>query len=181
MRQPEQGGNRWGGGYMLAATCYVNDVLPDGGAFAYWPKSHRAVHNYFRRNPLGLDGQYIQWPDVQEQGHRALWGSDPTTEVSPHPAIWAASEGDVCFWHGQIVHGSSPNLREPRLALFGRWAHKEMRVDGEWIHFGEGPEQKGATFLPPDDPGRGHLRYDVPEDPWRHWGRALREAGGSKL
>ena len=94
---PEQGGNRWGGGYMLAATCYVNDVLPDGGAFAYWPKSHRAVHNYFRRNPLGLDGQYIQWPEVQEHGHRALWGSDPTTEVSPHPAIWAASEGDVCF------------------------------------------------------------------------------------
>jgi hypothetical protein len=28
------GGNRWGGGYMLAATCYVNDVEPDGGGFA---------------------------------------------------------------------------------------------------------------------------------------------------
>ena len=33
------GGNRWGGGYMLGATCYLNDVEPEGGGFAYWPRS----------------------------------------------------------------------------------------------------------------------------------------------
>lgn len=159
---------------MLAATCYVNDVEADGGGFAYWPRSHRAVHNYFRRNPLGLDGQYIRSPDVQEHGHRALWGSDPETVVAPEPKIWAASEGDVCFWHGQVVHGSSDNLRSPRLALFARWAHKQMRVDGEWIDFGQGPDGAGNTFLPPDSPERAHIRYDVPEDPWRYWGEAVR-------
>lgn len=120
------GGNRWGGGYMLAATCYVNDVDADGGGFAYWPRSHHAVHKFFRRHPLGLDGQYLFMPEVREQGHRALWGSDPKTYVDPEPRIWAASEGDVCFWYDiipQLRLRMHELLHELRVILFSYCRH----------------------------------------------------------
>ena len=43
------GGNRWGGGYLLMAICYINDVVPDGGGLCYWPRSHHSVHRFFRQ------------------------------------------------------------------------------------------------------------------------------------
>jgi hypothetical protein len=64
------------------------------------------VHKFFRRHPLGLDGQYLLMPEVREQGHRALWGNDPEIYVDPEPRIWAASEGDVCFWCGIVLNRS---------------------------------------------------------------------------
>ena len=46
----------WAGGFMLGMTCYVTDVEEQGGAFTLWPRSHAAVHRYFRDEPQRLDG-----------------------------------------------------------------------------------------------------------------------------
>jgi hypothetical protein len=51
----------------------------------------------------------------------------------------------MCFWHGQVVHGSSENHKRPRLALSARWAHSQMRVDREWVSFAEGPDYWGEV------------------------------------
>ena len=46
----------WSGGFMLAATAHLVDVEEKGGAFIYWPRSHRAVNRFFQRHPERLDG-----------------------------------------------------------------------------------------------------------------------------
>ena len=57
---------------------------------------------------------------VRDNWIRSVHSLVACRQVPQRPSLWAAKEGDVCFWHGQLVHGSSPNLRQPRLALFGK-------------------------------------------------------------
>jgi hypothetical protein len=42
----------WSGGFTLAATTYLDEVEPGGGCFYFFPNSHRAVHQFFLRNPV---------------------------------------------------------------------------------------------------------------------------------
>ena len=55
-RHPPWGPGGWSGGFMLAATANLVDVEEKGGAFIYWPRSHRAVNRFFQRHPERLDG-----------------------------------------------------------------------------------------------------------------------------
>ena len=61
----------WSGGFMLAATAHLVDVEEKGGAFIYWPRSHRAVNRFFQRHPERLDGSFR----TMEQ----FWSGDPAT------------------------------------------------------------------------------------------------------
>lgn len=48
----------WNGGLALQAVTYLDDVAHGGGAHLYWPRSHRAVHRFFREFPEQIDGSF---------------------------------------------------------------------------------------------------------------------------
>ena len=56
----------WSGGFTIAATTYLDDVQPGGGCFYFFPNSHRAVHQFFLRNPEQIDGSFYIRQDVRE-------------------------------------------------------------------------------------------------------------------
>lgn len=93
---------------------YLSDVRPHGGAFIYWPGSHRVAWDYFRRNPA----------DYMSRGERS---QDQTfarlkSEMPGNPVEFVGAAGDLLIWHALIFHSATPNvLKEPRLAIFGRW------------------------------------------------------------
>ncbi len=118
----------WSGGFMLAATAYLEDVEEEGGAFTYWPQSHISTHEYFRENPNHIDGRFTQLADWPER----KW--DLFSARSPQgPEQFTAQAGDVIFWHSFLCHTGSANIQQyPRLGLFSRWHHakrEEMRYD----------------------------------------------------
>ena len=54
----------WSGGFTIAATTYLDDVKQGGGGFYFFPRSHRAVHQFFLRNPEQIDGSFYIRQDV---------------------------------------------------------------------------------------------------------------------
>ena len=93
---------------------YLSDVEERGGAFMYWPGSHRIAWDYFRRNPS----------DYLSQGERS---QDQTfailrREMTCEPVEFVGKAGDVLLWHSLMLHSASVNKREQsRYAIFGRW------------------------------------------------------------
>ncbi len=124
----------WSGGFMFGATVYLYDVEAGGGAVVCWPKSHLAVHKYFRRFPEHIDGSFMS----DSQTHFA-----PLMRyVDEQPRELVAKAGTVIFWHGYLVHCGSINTRKlPRIARFGRWRHpNQMGIqtnmsDDLWEHW----------------------------------------------
>jgi len=93
---------------------YLADVREHGGAFMYWPGSHRTAWKYFRRNP---DDYLSRGERSQDQTFAILGG-----EVEGEPVELVGAAGDVLVWHSLTLHSASINKRsEPRIAVFGRW------------------------------------------------------------
>ena len=140
---PEQGHidgygpNGWSGGFMLGATTYLYDVEPGGGAFVYWPASHKPVHDFFCRHPEKIDGSFRQGDDWEARS----WGI--FSDDAPHePRQFSARAGTVVLWHCYMCHTGSGNIGPvPRFGFFARWHHvdrEEMRWDvaGDlWKHW----------------------------------------------
>jgi hypothetical protein len=99
---------------LANSVTYLSDVQPRGGAFMYWPGSHRIAWDYFRRNPQ----------DYLSQGERS---QDQTfailaREMTCDPVEFTGTAGDVLIWHSLLLHSGSVNKRhQARLAIFGRW------------------------------------------------------------
>ena len=193
----------WGGGFMAFFAIVLWDVSsPTGGGTAYWPRSHLANHRYFLEHPDQFDGSYLFTEPVRSGGHRALLEGDPSVgEV----VCMTGRAGDAMLFHGLTTHIGSANAagsRQPRVAQFARYSHREMRQQAPMVmfpdkdgtpwsppprpplhkdnpkHIGNAPvepdEQAAATgFLPPGHPGRKLQRYDVPRNLWKYWGSAL--------
>ena len=96
--------------FMFGVTTYLYDVEPGGGAFIYWPRSHRTTHAYFLEHPEEIDGTFE---------HQRL------CEIAPEPPReFIAPAGSVVLWHAFLCHTGSDNIRSvPRFALFGRYRH----------------------------------------------------------
>ena len=177
-RQPAQSGHvdgygnpedDWTGGLFLNATCYVEDVSPCGGGFTYWPRSHLPVPDFFRRHPTTIDGSFHNLDGWGTKNHPGFYESDPSTMRGTGDGVeFVAAAGDVILWHKFLAHSASMNscAASPRIVP-NRPGEKAGRTSY-------------ATHIEPlDSPLRGsQLRYTVArdEDPWRHWGRAVREA-----
>jgi hypothetical protein len=101
---------------------YLSDVRERGGAFMYWPGSHRVAWNYFRRNP---DDYLSRGQRSQDQTFAIL-----RREIENEPVEFLGAAGDVLVWHSLTFHSASVNTRiEPRIAIFGRWG----------VHLGDEP------------------------------------------
>ena len=174
----------WGGGFMAFFAVLLWDVSSRmGGGTAYWPRSHLANHRYFLTHPGLFDGSYLFVEPVKSSGHQALLADDPCVgEV----VCMTGRAGDAMLFHGLTTHIGSMNAagsRQPRVAQFARYSHREMREQAPMVMFpdrdgtpwtpGEGDDQVATGFLPADHPGRGLSRYDVPRNLWKYWGPAV--------
>jgi hypothetical protein len=134
----------WSGGFILAATTYLADVEPSGGAFVYWPRSHRAVNRFFQQYPDTLDGSFRILPDFWGEPAGAANGAAPTSPASRQWAVmygddretsigvgecteFVGKRGDLILWHCFTAHTGSRNVSSPtpRLGVFGRWHRPE--------------------------------------------------------
>lgn len=118
----------WSGGFMLAATTYLEDVEEGGGGFVYWPQSHHGVHDFFQECPDQLDGSFTQRNDWEDRS----WGLFSDRAPSG-PVEFTARAGDTILWHSFLCHTGSTNVRSrPRQAVFSRWHRadrEEMKYD----------------------------------------------------
>jgi hypothetical protein len=175
----------WGGGFMAFFAVLLWDVdSPTGGGTAYWPRSHLANHRHFLAHPDQFDGSYLFSEPVSSGGHVALLEGDPSVG---DVVFMTGRAGDALLLHGLTTHVGSANAagsRQPRVAQFARYSHREMREQAPMVMFPdkdgtpwsptEPDESPAATgFLPPDDPGRKLSRYDVPRNLWKYWGPAV--------
>ena len=114
-------GSAWRGGFMMAASCYLNDVEHRGGALFYWPRSHRSTHRYFLENPTHIDSSFKERDDWEEREWRLF------SDLSPEgPEEFTGNAGDVIMWHGYLCHTGSINVRTmPRIGLFTNWYHAD--------------------------------------------------------
>jgi len=180
----------WGGGFMAFFAVLLWDVSsPTGGGTAYWPRSHLANHRYFLEHPEQFDGSYLFAEPVRCGGHRALLDNDP--DVGDVQCMTGRA-GDALLFHGLTTHIGSTNVpgsRQPRVAQFARYSHREMRQQAPMVMF---PDKDGTPWSPPTDagddgepatgflpsghPGRKLKRYDVAQNLWKYWSAAL---GGS--
>jgi hypothetical protein len=93
---------------------YLSEVTDRGGAFMYWPGSHRIAWDHFTRYP----------EDYRAQGER---GSEEIfellcREMTREPVQFLGGPGDTLIWHSLTLHSASVNLSSVgRLALIGRW------------------------------------------------------------
>lgn len=93
---------------------YLADVGVQGGAFMYWPGSHRIAWDYFRRNPL----DYFSRGDRSQDQTFAILRREMTCE----PVEFTGKAGDLLIWHSLILHSGSVNKSaQTRFALVGRW------------------------------------------------------------
>ncbi|MBT3346212.1 MAG: hypothetical protein HN712_27505 [Gemmatimonadetes bacterium] len=118
----------WSGGFMLAATTYLEDVEAGGGSFVYWPKSHLGVHDFFQENPDQLDGSFVQRNDWDDRSWGLFCDRSPSG-----PVEFTAKAGDTILWHSFLCHTGSMNVgSRPRQAVFSRWNRfdrEEMKYD----------------------------------------------------
>ena len=60
----------------------------------------------------------------------------------PKALQFEGKAGDVCFWHGQMVHTGTKNVnRNIRMALIGRFSRKDSN----------------------------EIRFETPDDMWQYW------------
>ena len=192
----------WGGGFMaLFAVLLWNVDSPMGGGTAYWPRSHLANHRYFLEHPERIDGSYLFTEPVRSGGHRALIEGDPDVGKV---VCMTGRAGDAMLLHGLTTHVGSANTagsRQPRVAQFARYSHREMREQAPMVMF---PDKDGTPWSPPAPtvnqdkpglashapaqadvpapatgflssrhPGRRLTRYDVPRNLWKYWAPAI--------
>ncbi len=195
----------WSGGFMCAATTYLADVEPGGGAFVYWPRSHRAVNRFFQQYPETLDGSFRILPTFWDEpaganngaaptkaGSRqwdVMYGDDRETSIAVGECTeFVGRRGDLILWHSFTVHTGSANVASdsPRLGVFGRWHRREAcRPEGPIKGFDNagnsradaGPEYH--DFEPLDSVVRQEPWYEVPTNMWEHWSDEMKEAAAS--
>lgn len=84
--------------FQVGVVLYLNDVLPEGGGFTVWPRSHHEIARQHRT----LGGE-DRWPTydaaVQE------------IERSARPVELTGPAGTVVFWHQRLVHTAGINTR----------------------------------------------------------------------
>eukprot|EP01048_Picozoa_sp_COSAG05_P027660 COSAG05_NODE_8177_length_729_cov_0.741270_2_plen_186_part_01 len=152
------GPHGWTGGFNcgFGLVALLNDTPERAGCFTYWKGSHHSTHTFFSKYPEQIDGSFTTKPDWD-----TFWGEPPHSSLGGRPEShpgeqFTGQAGDVCVWHGWLMHCGSMNVAAfPRLALFGSFRHREM-------HMPDSPVRP-PNFEPADSPKRlQELRYRIP-------------------
>jgi len=100
---------------MFANTViYLSAVRERGGAFMYWPGSHRVAWDYFVEFPM-------DYMAAGERSHNQVF-ERIEARTTTTPVEFLGAPGDLLIWHSLMLHSGSVNKRaEERLAIFGRW------------------------------------------------------------
>ena len=152
--------------WFVGMTLYLDDVGPGGGSTYVWPKSHQAVHRYYKQYPIDIpSGGALN--DKQPEPTRGLSRTANAEGMSsqfmdtacggyqetPHEA--AMNAGDLLIWHHWCVHASSTNTSDRvRQAIITRFHTTAF-----------GDEQR-------NDAGGAATDGDL----WKYWGTAVRGA-----
>ena len=117
-------------GYMtINVTIYVEHIEHRGGCFTVFPGTHRMAYEYFKTHSL---------LSVEGGSSNQIWSD----EEMPAALEFEGAPGDVCFWHGQMVHTGSKNVNQNiRMALIGRFSRKNGN----------------------------DIRFETPDDMWADW------------
>jgi hypothetical protein len=99
---------------LANSVFYLSKVEERGGAFMFWPASHRVAWDYFHEYP---DDYLAQGPRAQDEVFERI-----RARLTSSPVEFIGSAGDLMIWHSLILHSASVNTRpDARLAVFGRW------------------------------------------------------------
>jgi hypothetical protein len=103
--------------FTVASAVYFDEVVPRGGGFTVWPRSHRLTEEYFEDHTYG---DYVADPDALR-------------DLEPGPAFEVTGgPGTLVLWHHNIIHGAAPNHSERiRMAGFQRIAHRDIADIGQ--------------------------------------------------
>jgi hypothetical protein len=125
--------------WQVGVTLYLDDVEPGGGATFVWPRSHLAVHRYFRNFPGDLpsggaictsrpEGDLHGIPPPRQnptgQGMTEHYMRDflPGGYDGGEPYEAVMRKGDIMIWHHWCVHASSYNGTDKvRQAIISRF------------------------------------------------------------
>lgn len=104
--------------FSIAATVYLNDVVPRGGGFTVWPGSYWKTAQYYAENHFESLGH------VHNSGLPGDVG-DPFEIDGP--------AGTVVFWHNKLCHcggvNRSANVRLAAINRFRREDHRDIMLD----------------------------------------------------
>ncbi|MFB6135535.1 MAG: phytanoyl-CoA dioxygenase family protein [Halobacteriaceae archaeon] len=97
--------------FAVAATAYLDDVVPRGGGLTVWPGTHRRVAEFVAER--GLEAY------ANDDVSAVLGDADTPFEVT-------GEAGTVVLWHPNLVHTGGTNLaRVPRVASFTRFQYQD--------------------------------------------------------
>jgi ectoine hydroxylase-related dioxygenase (phytanoyl-CoA dioxygenase family) len=95
---------------------YLQDVSEFGAPFMYWPGSHKAAWDYFKKNPK----DYMAQGDLsQDQVFKKITDSMPNKAI-----VFDGKAGDLMIWNSLLLHSASVNKsHSARIAIIGRWGN----------------------------------------------------------
>ena len=95
--------------FRIASISYLTDVPPHGGGTIVWPRSHKKLEAFVKKNRK--DYRYMS--DLNQNLHKV--SLDSPVELKPR-------RGDVLFYHPLCAHSAGMNVSDiPRLALGKKW------------------------------------------------------------
>ncbi len=99
---------------LINNVTYLSEIRSRGGAFMYWPGSHRVAWDYFCEFPEDFLAE-------GERSYNQVYGR-LTERMETDPIEFIGSPGDVLILHSLTLHSASVNKRpETRIAVFGTW------------------------------------------------------------
>lgn len=99
---------------LINNVTYLSKVEERGGAFIYWPGSHRIAWDYYREYPEDF---MAEGERTYNQAYEAV-----TERMTSDPVEFVGEPGDVLIIHSLTLHSASVNKRdETRVAIFGQW------------------------------------------------------------
>jgi hypothetical protein len=99
---------------LANSVIYLSTVEQRGGAFMYWPGSHRIAWEYFRQFPEDYMAR-------GERSHQQIFNR-LVERMQSEPVEFVGGPGDLLICHSLTLHSASINKQSAeRMALFGRW------------------------------------------------------------
>ncbi len=101
---------------LINITFYMSDVDPFGGAFSYWPGSHKIVYDYFSENPYDYLSRHNR---SQDQVFEMIM-----ERIESELVEFTGNSGDILIWNNFLMHSATVNMSEnTRIAIIGRWGN----------------------------------------------------------
>ena len=90
--------------FSLGVVAYLDDVLPGGGSFTVWPRSHRRLFHLqpWQYSSRGLDHTSPSRPAQRDE--------IAAIRADTYPVECHGRAGTIIFWHHRLGHAKGQNL-----------------------------------------------------------------------